>query len=261
MLLLTSTSDLVRVVTDAAGDIEAHASFVDNLSGAITPVRTNTASITSATTTTVVASPAASTQRNVKHLNLRNNHASQAVLVTVFHTDGTNQEDLFECTLLAGEALVLDQMGCWTHYDANGAQYPTGTVAATQAEMEAGSSLTTLVTPGRLHFHPGVAKVWCKCGVTGNMLANYNMTSVTDTGAGQATFTIATDFSSAEFAALATVERSVTTLAVSDLKYCAIRSSTQAAGSIQIECWDGTAATAIQEDPTAYHFVGLGDHA
>lgn len=259
MLILSGANDLLRVVTDAAGDIEVHASYVRNNAGAITPERTNTASITSATTTTVVASPGASQQFNVKHLNIRNNHASQAVLVTVFHTDGTNQEDLFECSLLAGEALVLDQTGKWTHYDANGGEYPVGAAVATQAEMEAGTSNTVFVTPGRQHFHPGHPKVWCKAGVTGNSLASYNMTSVTDTGAGRATFNIATDFSGANWSGQCSVERTATSLAVTDLKYCNFRTSTLAAGSVEIECYDGTATTAVQEDPASYHFVGHGD--
>lgn len=259
MLILASTSDIVRVVTDATADIEPHASWVDNAAGTITVSRTNTASITTATTTTVVASPGASTQRNVKHLSLRNNHASTTCNVTVEHFDGTTAETLMKVALLAGEALVLDQTGKWSHYDANGGVYPDRGNVATQAEMEGATSTTTVVTPGRQHFHPGHPKVWCKCGVTGNVLASYNMTSVTDTGAGRATFNIATDFSSVDYAWLATVERTSTTLTVTNLKFCNIRNATQAAGSIEVEVYDGTATTAVQEDPTAYHVTGLGD--
>ncbi len=123
MLLLISTSDKVQVVTDAAADVEAHASWIDHAAGAYTAGRTNTASITTVATTDVVGAPAASTQRNVKHLNLRNNHASTPVTVTVQHTDGANPETLMKCTLLAGEALVFDQEGRWTHFDVNGAPY------------------------------------------------------------------------------------------------------------------------------------------
>jgi len=43
MLLLTSTSDLVQVVTGQAVTTDVHASWVDNASGTITPGRTNTA--------------------------------------------------------------------------------------------------------------------------------------------------------------------------------------------------------------------------
>ena len=75
MLLLTSTSDIVRVVTGAAvSTITVHVSYVDNASGTITPGRTNT-NISTATTTTICSSPGASTQRNVRQISITNNNA------------------------------------------------------------------------------------------------------------------------------------------------------------------------------------------
>ena len=44
MILLTSTSDKIRLTTGSAGAIDVHASYVDDNSGTITPGRTNTAS-------------------------------------------------------------------------------------------------------------------------------------------------------------------------------------------------------------------------
>jgi hypothetical protein len=123
MLLLTSTSDIVRVVTGSAANVLVHASWVDNLSTVITPSRTNTAAITTATTTTVVASPAASTQRNIKHINIENSHATASTQVTVQHFDGTNSIDLIGVTLLAGETLTFDETGNWKHRDVQGAEY------------------------------------------------------------------------------------------------------------------------------------------
>ena len=123
MLLLTTTSDVIRVVTGSVADIKVHASWVDNAAGVITPGRTNTAAITTAATTTVVAAPAASTQRNVKHLNITNNHASASSQVTVEHFDGTTAEQLMGVTLLAGENLVFNAMGEWQHHDVQGAEY------------------------------------------------------------------------------------------------------------------------------------------
>jgi hypothetical protein len=124
MLLLTSTSDLVTVITDAAADIETHASWTDKVA-ATEPVagRTNTASITTATTTTVVGSPGASTTRNVKHLSFHNNHATISCLLRIVHTDGTTTEEMIHATLLPGETLIFDQTGMWSHYDGNGAKY------------------------------------------------------------------------------------------------------------------------------------------
>lgn len=124
MLNLSSTSDVIRIVTGSAAQIECHASWADLNGTTVTLGRQNTPHITTATTTTVVASPAASTVRNVKHLNITNNHASQSCFITVEHYDGTTAEELIAVTLLSGENMVLGEDGRWTHYDANGAVYP-----------------------------------------------------------------------------------------------------------------------------------------
>lgn len=108
MILLTSTSDLLRVITSAAVTVDVHASFVDMNGSTITPGRTNTA-ITTATTTTVVASPGASTYRTVKSVQIRNTHASSAVDITVVHTDGTTAVNVIKVTLAAGVALHYDE--------------------------------------------------------------------------------------------------------------------------------------------------------
>jgi hypothetical protein len=104
MLLLTSTSDAIQIVTGQAVALDVHTSWADYASGTVTPGRTNTA-ITTATTTSVAGSPAASTQRNVKSLHLRNKDASLSVDVTVRHTDGTTIVELIKITLAAGDSL------------------------------------------------------------------------------------------------------------------------------------------------------------
>lgn len=126
MLVLASTSDIIRVVTSAAAQIEVHASYGDLTvsTGAVDLNRTNTAAITTATTTTVVPSPAAGVKRNIRHLNITNDHASVSCSVTIEHSDGTNVEELIQVILLPGENMVFGEDGRWTHYDANGAVYP-----------------------------------------------------------------------------------------------------------------------------------------
>lgn len=119
MLLMTSVNDLVQVVTGSSGIIEVHASWIDNVTGTITPGRTNTTDITTATTTTVVAAPG-SGQRNVKNLNIRNSHASVSNLVSVLHTDGTTSQTLLQLTLAPGETLTYDEGGDWQYYSAAG---------------------------------------------------------------------------------------------------------------------------------------------
>lgn len=124
MLLLTSVSDLLKITTSAAGDIQVHASYVDVNGATITPLRTNTL-ITTATTTTVVGSPAASTQRNVKGLYVTNNSASVSQNIGVSHTDGTTEVELMQFILLPGENMGYREDGSWVHRDKNGAEYPS----------------------------------------------------------------------------------------------------------------------------------------
>src|SRR5690348_4200285 len=83
MMNLSGTTDKLSLITSGTADIVVHASWVDNLSNTMTPGKTNTAAITTATTTDIVASPASSTVRNVKFLSIRNKHASGSNTVTV----------------------------------------------------------------------------------------------------------------------------------------------------------------------------------
>lgn len=129
MIILASTSDLIRCVTSHAATIEVHASFVDLNGTTVTPGRTNTL-ISTATTTTIVGSPAASTVRNIKHLNITNDHASQSCSVTVEHSDGTTAIELMQFVLLPGENMILNEEGRWAHRDAQGAEYPPAGLGA-----------------------------------------------------------------------------------------------------------------------------------
>ena len=245
MLQLAGTgTDGVRVITGHAADIEVHASWIENNAGTVTPNRTNTASIVSATTTTVVAGPSSGLERRVKLLNIRNNHASQLCDVTVDHTDGTNLETLIKVTLQPGEVLTLDEEGIWHYYDLNGGEYPPS--VATRAEIEGAVTLSRLVTPGRQHYHPGHPKAWAKAGITANLLASYNVTSVSDTAVGRITFTIATDFANIGYAVNLAIERDSTSLAVGEILNCNVRLDSQLLGSFEGECYDFTATTAVR---------------
>lgn len=130
MLLLTSTSDLLQITTaTATSTIEVHASYVDISGTTITPLRANT-KITAATTTTIVGSPAASTQRNVKGLYVTNNSAGTSCNVAISHTDGTNVIELMQFVLLPGENMGYREDGSWVHRDRAGAEYPASGLGA-----------------------------------------------------------------------------------------------------------------------------------
>lgn len=128
---------------------------------------------------------------------------------------------------------------------------PANATAATQAQMEAASSNTVFATPLNLNWHPGVAKMWLKCGASGNILASLNITSVSDTGVGQVAVTIATDFSSADYVILGTAESSDT-----GQRYVVIRN--QAAGTFDAYC-DNQSGSDV--DPVSWYFAGFGDQS
>lgn len=104
MILLTATTDSLEIITSAAVTTDVHISWMDVSGTTVTPGRTNTA-ITTATTTTVLAAPASSTQRNAKTINIRNKHASSSVTITVQFNQNATVFELHKVTLAAGEVL------------------------------------------------------------------------------------------------------------------------------------------------------------
>ena len=130
MLNLASTSDIVRVITASAASVEVHASWVDLNGTTVTPDGLNTPNITTATTTTVVPAPGASTVRNVKALYITNVSTSASTRVAVEHFDGTNAVELMGFILLPGENMTFNEEGRWSHRDAQGAEYPPAGLGA-----------------------------------------------------------------------------------------------------------------------------------
>lgn len=101
------------------------------------------------------------------------------------------------------------------------------------------------------------ARFWVKCGVTGNILDSFNVTSVTDNGAGDLTVTIATDFSSANWCCVYGVEQSDNTIdAANDGMYAMVYNGGQAAGTVRLLNKLETGTTAA--DPVAWHVSGFG---
>jgi hypothetical protein len=157
---------------------------------------------------------------------------------------------------------VFTQSGVWIHYDANGGVYPSVGNAASQAEMEAGTATDRYVTPQGVNWHPGVAKCWGKANGAGtSLLANWNIAGIADTGTGRLGWTIGTDFSSANWAALTSLQRVATSLAVAnnDIGGGTFRNAGQTAAVIESENFDNTATTNVAQDPENYYMAGFGD--
>jgi cytochrome c oxidase subunit 1 len=106
MLLLASSLDALNVITSTTGNIEVHASYVDNNSGVVNAGRTNTI-ITTATTTTIVTGPADGIQRNVRTFYLKNDVPAGSNTVTIEHTDGTKITTLWKGNLQLNPAMLF----------------------------------------------------------------------------------------------------------------------------------------------------------
>jgi hypothetical protein len=125
--------------------------------------------------------------------------------------------------------------------------------------MEAGTSLTTMVTPGRQHNHPSACKFWVDTAPGSVNNASYNVASVLDTVAGITVITIATDFSSVNWCVQCAIESTSDTMTVTNLKFVRVGLADQAAGTVSIESHDLTAITSVLEDPTSWYVAGYGD--
>lgn len=144
MILLTSTSDLLKVTTGSAGAIDVHASYFD-ITGTpqvATPLSANTAQITSATTTTVVSSPAASTQRNVKFMSVLNSSTTSANTIKILKFDGTLNTPIYQYTLQPGDALHYNDLTGWEYLPSTNAVQVPGRLLQTTV-LVSGTTFTT----------------------------------------------------------------------------------------------------------------------
>lgn len=128
-----------------------------------------------------------------------------------------------------------------------------GGTEATQAEMEAATGTTQMVTPRRVKDSPFAAKAWVKWGVTSTIDASQGVSSITDNGAGDWTVNWSTAFSSANYAVQYTCENAST----SDAWCAAIRSGGQAAGSCRVVSFQVVFQGLA--DPSKNHVVAFGD--
>src|SRR5580765_3051283 len=145
MINLALTTDKLQIITSAASTIDVHASWVDDVSDAMTPGKTNTA-IASATTTDVVPAPGSGV-RNVKLLSARNRDAALSSDVTVQYNANGTLYQLFKCTLQIGEELIMRE-GVFFHHDVNGGVYGySGAGIDVQIFTATGANTWTKPTP------------------------------------------------------------------------------------------------------------------
>lgn len=107
MILLTNTStDKLQLDTSTAAAIDVLVVYVDmSTSWAINGMGPVPNSISSVTTTDILATPGSSTIRNAKTINIRNKDASLPCVVTVKFNRGGTAYELHKVLLQPGEAL------------------------------------------------------------------------------------------------------------------------------------------------------------
>lgn len=80
----------------------------------------------------------------------------------------------------------------------------TASVWSTEVQQEGGADGRVAVSPGVQQYHPSAAKVWCEANYSGTAVASYNISSITDNGAGDITFNFSTNFTSGNYSIVAT---------------------------------------------------------
>jgi hypothetical protein len=125
----------------------------------------------------------------------------------------------------------------------------SGGIVATQAQMETGTATNVVVTPGRQHFHPGHPKAWLYVtysGGTPTLAASYNVSGITDLGAGSLSWTYSTALSAVGAFATDALDASVTVTRLT--------SHTTTGGTVDI-----TNSAGANKDPAAVSIVIYGD--
>jgi hypothetical protein len=136
---LTTTSQIIRLITSTTAQIDATATFSD-FAPPNADLDSQDVTVTTASTTTIVAAPAASTDRLIKSMSF-SNVGTSSNLLTVQRFDGTTARRMIEVSLGAGEDLIYAD-GVWSVLDAAGRVKTNTTKSATLAP----SVLTTINT-------------------------------------------------------------------------------------------------------------------
>jgi hypothetical protein len=102
MLVLNTTSDVLQLITSAAGQIDVYTSYAD-VSGTTVTVGRQVQRIGTATTTTVLSAPGSGVSRNAKRMAVANNSSTVTNTVTWQFFDGTNTIVYESFTLAPGE--------------------------------------------------------------------------------------------------------------------------------------------------------------
>lgn len=104
-----------------------------------------------------------------------------------------------------------------------------------------------------------IGNVTVASGTPGLEGPSRNVTSITDTGTGLLTVTIATDFTDDDSTwALSVTRDSTASLSEANQRFVALAAGQAPTATALLECWNGTSSTASYADPERWHFVAYG---
>jgi len=118
MLLLPSTTDSLELVTSAAVAVDYVAAWADHTSSGVT-ASAGTGQVSTATTTTIVAAPGASTQRQIRGLTLRNAGTADTTVTVQAKPTGTART-IIKAAIQPGETLAYADGRGWYSLDTAG---------------------------------------------------------------------------------------------------------------------------------------------
>jgi hypothetical protein len=118
MLLLPSTTDSLELVTSAAVAVDYVAAWADHTSSGVA-ASAGTGQVSTATTTTIVAAPGASTQRQIRGLTLRNAGTSNTTVTVQAKPSGTART-IVKAAIQPGETLAYADGRGWYSIDSAG---------------------------------------------------------------------------------------------------------------------------------------------
>lgn len=149
MILLTATTDTLTITTTSVADIDYSISYADITTTTFLP-GTSEGKIVTAVSTTVLAAPAASTQRQIKLITITNRHASIAntALVKKVKSGPADFNQTPTVTLLAGETMqYVDGQG-WVYYSVTGAIKAQQTAAGSNSQVQLNANGVLTGDPG-----------------------------------------------------------------------------------------------------------------
>lgn len=179
-----------------AGTATTHAANVGQIqSGAVTTLGTvaGTNTITAAGTPAVAAYASGQSFEFIP--------AATNTGATTINVDSLGAKNVyFNGAACAGGELVIG-VPARIKYDGTQFNIIGPTLPATQTQLEAATSNSVFVSPGRQKYHPSAAKAWVEFNGTGTLAVNasYNVSSVSDNGAGDYTVNFTTAFTNGSY--------------------------------------------------------------